>query len=582
MSDRIKKGLSSLNIFSKAPDQTSSDIAKKNPLNSPRHDPANPGPEENKCASGVSSLDSYTKALFSDLESVGTAIRTNNWSGLRISKNDVDIVLDAVRKRIVDSPATIEPLKLKENEIASSDKATGLSNVFASLKASTPFNANVSPATKVPLSDIWALVEKYKVVDRVKATASDLLDLVPPALLNDDMKTALRDLARVSENFAVQLLQLNLSFQHPYLVNLGLLRLYDRKMHSMDKSHYAQALKEDSGEVAENILAHALYFIKQNIAATNNDLQMPSRDILLNELASKKSAANLLPSHVVYLDHLTKQVVVSIVGTKSAHDVLIDLKLDSRKLNLPPGSPLKNVRAHRGMADSSEALAPRVEKCIKKAHSMNNGQFKNYGVTFTGHSLGGATAILLSLLISPSLNVPVTTYAFAPPPVVDHPCRHADINANASSIVSKLSHKGLSMYTFVHNFDIICRVSHREALNLISILKGIDSAPWSAAQRLGMLIRGEMNEREVREAQTAVENREDILAKADHAQLLLPGDIFWLRPIDASTNSSGPAKYIVQRIENRDELSNVSVFCEDTIVLDHFIEKYRDALINRI
>jgi hypothetical protein len=522
-------------------------------------------------------LDSYTKALFADLENVGTAIRTNNWAGLRISKSDADIVLDAVRKRIVDSKATNDQLKFKENEIASTsstDKSsTGLSNIFASLKASS------SLSDHAPTSAIWALVEKYKVVDRVKATASDLLDLVPPALLNDDMKTALRDLARVSENFAVQLLELNLSFEHPYLVNLGLLRLYDRKMHSMDKSSYAQALKEDPGEVSEPILAHALYFIKQNIAATNNDLQMPSKDILLNELASKKSAASLIPSHVVYLDHLTKQIVVSIVGTKSTHDVLIDLKLDSRTLNLPPSSPLKNVRAHRGIADSSEALAPRVEECIKKACSMNNGRFKNYGVTFTGHSLGGATAILLSLLISPSLNVPVSTYAFAPPPVIDHPCRHSDINSSGS--LWKPSHRGLSMYTFVHNFDLICRVSHREALNLISILKGIDSAPWSAAQRLGMLMRGEMNDREVREAQTAVNNREDILAKADHAQLLLPGEIFWLRPMDGSVTNTDSTKYIVQRIENRDELSNVSVFCEDSIVLDHFIEKYRDALIKR-
>ena len=82
--------------------------------------------------------------------------------------------------------------------------------------------------------------------------------------------------------------------------------------------------------------------------------------------------------------------------------------------------------------------------------------YKEYEIVITGHSLGGGTAIILSLLFKQVYpEFILSCFAYAPPPVVD------------ISIINNIDIN----HSFILGDDVICRLSLGSIRDLLSLIK---------------------------------------------------------------------------------------------------------------
>ncbi|KAJ1415745.1 Alpha/Beta hydrolase protein [Ochromonadaceae sp. CCMP2298] len=397
----------------------------------------------------------------------------------------------------------------------------------------------------------------------------DPLSLVPDALIDPQMKASLRELARFAETVMARV---DVQPEHPLVTNIGLLRLYvNSKEKGADKdpntwnSHTERA---ESGlavtAVTDEFLALATHYFNFADQAYSSPIVNQS-DILLNQLAPTTAR---VPGHVVFLDHLTSTVVVAIRGTASASDVLTDLYMDT----IPFLEPKKGIFAHQGMGESAALLLEPVTAAIHQAHTMKKGRYATYSVVVTGHSLGAGTACLLSALLQQDMDsqlsklssskipgigigpVSVTTYAFAPPPVISQAyIKYFKQHKNPTSsdaINPPTAPPAPTIHCFVHDRNIIPRASHMQFLSLVSALATLDSLPFTALERSGILLRGSLKASEWQQIHTALTTRKQLHDGGEVLKVEEPGLLF-----------------------------NGLMYYGDSMVTDHLCDSYRKALL---
>ncbi|KAI9841246.1 MAG: hypothetical protein M1837_000911 [Sclerophora amabilis] len=100
--------------------------------------------------------------------------------------------------------------------------------------------------------------------------------------------------------------------------------------------------------------------------------------------------------HFVSLDHDSKAVVLTCRGTLGLEDILTDMTCDFD--DMPWNG--RSYKVHKGIHASARRLldgaGSRVMATIKAALE----EFKDYGLVMCGHSLGGAVAALLAIMVS--------------------------------------------------------------------------------------------------------------------------------------------------------------------------------------
>lgn len=103
--------------------------------------------------------------------------------------------------------------------------------------------------------------------------------------------------------------------------------------------------------------------------------------------------------HFVAVDHPSKAIVVTCRGTLGLEDVLTDLTCNYDDLTL---RGIK-YRVHKGMLNSALLLLRKKSRLlvVVKAALEDYGE---YGLVFTGHSLGGGVAAMISMLLSSPCN----------------------------------------------------------------------------------------------------------------------------------------------------------------------------------
>ncbi|KAG5183718.1 intra-flagellar transport protein 57-domain-containing protein [Tribonema minus] len=156
-------------------------------------------------------------------------------------------------------------------------------------------------------------------------------------------------------------------------------------------------------------------------------------------------------SHFVAVDHNSKSVVVTIRGTMSIVDSMLDLLLDT--------TPFAGGSAHRGIARCAETFWDKLGPIINEQLQRNDG----YKLVLTGHRhvlmrshLGAGVALLVSLLLHDrkAIDRPVEVYSYGAPPLF------APLSAIPRAVAE-------STWCFVNRTDVVPRMSLAEGSRLL-------------------------------------------------------------------------------------------------------------------
>ena len=90
---------------------------------------------------------------------------------------------------------------------------------------------------------------------------------------------------------------------------------------------------------------------------------------------------------MIFTDESTKSVVLAIRGTGSGKDAIVDAVATEMEF--------LDGYAHSGMVRSSQRILAESGQILKKTFETYSG----YRFVITGHSLGGGTAILTTMLV---------------------------------------------------------------------------------------------------------------------------------------------------------------------------------------
>ncbi|KAG0623950.1 hypothetical protein M758_3G213300 [Ceratodon purpureus] len=171
----------------------------------------------------------------------------------------------------------------------------------------------------------------------------------------------------------------------------GLLKLYKRH-NKEDASDTITGVRLDPKRNLDHRaeLEEMLEWLRWSIAAYEKDrptllASMQLRDQDVKQMVTK-SLINK-PAYLIAVYHARKYVVMGIRGTYNTTDILTDLN--------PHNEPFLEGAAHSGMLGAAKWLLDKEGPLLKRLLLENPG----YMLALTGHSLGGAVAALMTMLI---------------------------------------------------------------------------------------------------------------------------------------------------------------------------------------
>ncbi|KAI9289143.1 Alpha/Beta hydrolase protein, partial [Umbelopsis sp. AD052] len=193
---------------------------------------------------------------------------------------------------------------------------------------------------------------------------------------------------------------------------------------------------------------------KSNREAIVKFLRIPPQDLLGYEYGVRKGAV-FQPSYFVSVDRPRRAIILGIRGTWSLYDCITDLVCEYR--------PWKGGLAHSGMLASAQWFFTNIIPQIFHYVHNHAGQIDSFVIT--GHSLGGGSASLLTMMVvdhieelrhlSGNPNFRVHCYSYAPVAAVTE----ALSDAYAEYIDS-----------FVCQDDIVGRTSYGTAMELKELI----------------------------------------------------------------------------------------------------------------
>ncbi|KAI9090173.1 hypothetical protein DFS34DRAFT_597695 [Phlyctochytrium arcticum] len=119
----------------------------------------------------------------------------------------------------------------------------------------------------------------------------------------------------------------------------------------------------------------------------------------------------------ICFDHHRRTIVISVRGTLSTADVLVDLSCDLAEvdvLGLPPGV---KAQTHSGMLRTARNVRDEIERSgvLKRLLLEESSAYVGYGLICCGHSLGGGVASLLAFLLRTGSYPTARAIAYSPP-----------------------------------------------------------------------------------------------------------------------------------------------------------------------
>ena len=252
-----------------------------------------------------------------------------------------------------------------------------------------------------------------------------------------------------------------------------------------------------------------------------------------------------LPKFTLTVDHTLKKFVICIRGTFSIEDAVTDMLCDDE--------PFCDGIAHSGIIAAVLAM----EKNFKGGFMKALEKYPQYGVILTGHSLGGGTAVLMTLRFYLDTfwsgilkDRDVKCVALAPPPV------YKSSEQLAKNVLD-------SVHIFVNNGDLVPRASMATLAQFITDIKSLDETNPTPLNLVGLIRRNDAAE---------VEKYHKLLDSKLQSKFLYlqhPGKCYRISITDTD-------ELAVQRIESEAVHNKVVLF--KSLIADHSIIKYNFIL----
>lgn len=159
-------------------------------------------------------------------------------------------------------------------------------------------------------------------------------------------------------------------------------------------------------------LASAAYCNSKNVGqkvtcGSNACPQVTANNVV--NIAHMDTDIGIKADGAVFVDHTTKAIVVSMMGSKSIQSFLVDLDFtDSEAERFCSG-----CRLQYGAMNTYQ----QIEQPLLRAIDSARAQYPSYRIVTTGHSSGGAVATIMAMMIRKTRNVNVDLYSFGSPRV---------------------------------------------------------------------------------------------------------------------------------------------------------------------
>ncbi|KAI9257117.1 hypothetical protein EDC94DRAFT_615513 [Helicostylum pulchrum] len=197
-----------------------------------------------------------------------------------------------------------------------------------------------------------------------------------------------------------------------------------------------------------------------NRSAIIRFLGIDPQDLLGYEYALRKGAS-FQPSYYVALDRPRKAIVLSIRGTWSLYDAITDLVCEYK--------PWKGGLVHSGMLASAQwfytSIIPQIFRYIHHHHQELS------SFIITGHSLGGGTASLLTMMVADHID---ELHQLAKNDSFDLHCYNYAPAAVSSPDLGERYRQFITSY--VYQDDIVGRLSYGSAMKLKELVLDVISA----------------------------------------------------------------------------------------------------------
>lgn len=161
--------------------------------------------------------------------------------------------------------------------------------------------------------------------------------------------------------------------------------------------------------------------------------------------------------HFVAVDHERQKVVLSIRGTLTLSEVVMDIGAFS--------TPFCGGEAHSEMLAQARDVWNSAESTVMDLLQQHD----NYEFVLTGHSLGAGAATLLNILLhhDADINRKILCLAFASPPVFKGAAKEASRNC----------------VNYIHGLDCVPFLSIDSIRHIFAAINDIDKFKWSARDR---------------------------------------------------------------------------------------------------
>ncbi|KAJ3352499.1 hypothetical protein GGF32_003670 [Allomyces javanicus] len=313
---------------------------------------------------------------------------------------------------------------------------------------------------------------------------------------------------------------------HRYFLNINQPRTFDT---ITDRSFFSSTLHfKKYASAAYGWLGLVAFGKSSKIPSDKRTIAAHLPHIAKGDILAKQLSARdvFQPCFFVARDRSENAIVVSIRGTRSTMDAITDLVCEYSRM----GDGL----VHRGIKVAAEWLATTLDAPLRTWIEL----YKPDKLVIVGHSLGGGTASLLTMLladrqlpylreIQPTLQL--KCYAFAPPP------------ACSLNLARRYAHL---IDSFVLNNDVVARLSYGSVVDLrTSLLAAIAQVENHATEIFKLLTKKNwVNNPSVQRKFDAITRARAALAESNiNPKLYVAGTVYHIRHVSPEDECGGTA-----------------------------------------